>query len=358
MPITPLITETPTDVALFVGRCSHGPVNVPTRVHGYAEFEKVFGVGPSPDGGEMSDQMRMFFTNGGSKAYVLRLSEKAQSSPFQGTDLQIPFNLLVVPKTHAGQSDKERQDVYKDANLFASRHRAFLIMDPPYIWGNVQDITKSYLGNCCIETMQKSAAPENAAVYWPRLQIAVGGGRSKYIGPCGAMAGIMARTDARRGVWKAPAGLEADLRGIQGLEYSVGNEENGVLNERAINVIRAFPNEVVSWGARTTAGDDNSDNEDYKYVPVRRLTLLIEDSLAHGLQFTEEEQNSVKFGVQVRLAVSVFMHDLFRQGAFKGENASDAWFVTIESGRLIVGFAPLKPACFVVIERPVVGLSE
>jgi hypothetical protein len=170
----------------------------------------------------------------------------------------------------------------------------------------------------------------------------------------------MARIDASRGVWKAPAGTEADLRGINGLEFRFTDLENGVLNQRAVNTIRIFPNGIVNWGARTMDGDDDFASE-YKYIPVRRTALFIEESLYRGLKWVVFEPNDEPLWAQIRLNVGAFMHDLFRQGAFQGKTKQEAYFVKcdyetttqndINLGivNIWVGFAPLKPAEFVVL---------
>jgi phage tail sheath protein FI len=171
----------------------------------------------------------------------------------------------------------------------------------------------------------------------------------------------MARTDANRGVWKAPAGIEATVRGIRGAEYRMSDPENGQINQQAVNAMRVFPNGIVSWGARTMDGFDNSGNDDYKYVPVRRLALFIEESLVRGLKFVVFALNDEPLWAQIRLAVGAFMHNLFRQGAFQGQRAREAYFVKVDSEtttqndinlgivNVVVGFAPLKPAEFVII---------
>jgi hypothetical protein len=180
------------------------------------------------------------------------------------------------------------------------------------------------------------------------------------IGPTGAIAGLMARIDSSRGVWKAPAGTEADLRGITGLERRFSDLENGVLNPRAINTLRVFPTGVVCWGARTMDGDD-ANPSDFKYVPIRRLSLFIEESLYRGLAWVVFEPNDEPLWAQIRLNVGAFMQGLFTQGAFQGRKSSDAYFVrcdaetTTQDDRnkgivnIWVGFAPLKPAEFVVL---------
>jgi hypothetical protein len=185
-------------------------------------------------------------------------------------------------------------------------------------------------------------------------------GREIRIGVSGAMAGLMARIDSSRGVWKAPAGTEADLLGVVGLEQTFSDSENGILNPRAINTIRVFPNGIVSWGARTMDGDDDFASE-YKYIPVRRLALFMEESLYRGLKWVVFEPNDEPLWAQIRLNVGAFMHNLFRQGAFQGQTPKEAYFVKCDKEsttqndinlgivNIWVGFAPLKPAEFVIL---------
>jgi len=175
------------------------------------------------------------------------------------------------------------------------------------------------------------------------------------------IAGATARVDTQRGVWKAPAGLDAALNGVQGLEINLTDEENGQLNPRGINCLRSFPvNGRVVWGARTMRGADVAADE-YKYIPVRRLALFIEESLFRGTQWVVFEPNDEPLWAQIRLNPGAFMQNLFRQGAFQGTAARDAYFVkcdketttqndiNLDRVNILVGFAPLKPAEFVVI---------
>jgi phage tail sheath protein FI len=141
----------------------------------------------------------------------------------------------------------------------------------------------------------------------------------------------------------------------------MSNEENGVINPEALNAIRVFPNGIVVWGARTMDGFDNSGDTDYRYLPVRRTALLIEESLYRGLQFAVFQPNDDRLWAQIRLAAGSFMNGLFRQGAFQGRKASEAYFVKCDSEtttqtdidlgtvNVLVGFAPLRPAEFVVL---------
>jgi phage tail sheath protein FI len=207
------------------------------------------------------------------------------------------------------------------------------------------------------------AVSKNAAIYWPRLVIAdpLARGAARDVGPSGAVAGIFARTDATRGVWKAPAGIEATLRGAD-LGVVVNDADSAVLNPLGVNVLRTFPvvGNVV-WGARTLVGADVLASE-WKYIPVRRTALFIEQSLRAGLKWVVFEPNDEPLWSQIRLNVGSFLQDLFRKQAFQGATPRAAYFVRcdqttttqgdIDRGvvNILVGFAPLKPAEFVVIQ--------
>ncbi len=204
----------------------------------------------------------------------------------------------------------------------------------------------------------------NAAFYYPWLLApdAMQEGRIRPFPPGGSVAGVYARTDATRGVWKAPAGTDASLSGVSGVTKAMTDSENGILNPLAVNCIRKFPvYGTIVWGARTLRGNDEIGSE-WKYVPVRRTALYIEESLFRGLKWVVFEPNDEPLWSQIRLNVGSFMHDLFRQGAFQGSTPKDAYFVKCDKDtttqsdinrgivNIIVGFAPLKPAEFVVIK--------
>jgi hypothetical protein len=175
------------------------------------------------------------------------------------------------------------------------------------------------------------------------------------------VAGIIARTDAQRGVWKAPAGQDAVVGDVRGLAISTNDVENGRLNPLAVNCIRTFPviGSVV-WGARTLRGADVLADQ-WKYLPVRRLALYIEESLYRGTKWAVFEPNDEPLWSSLRLNIGAFMNTLFRQGAFFGQRPRDAYLVKcdrennpdndIDRGivNILVGFRPLKPAEFVFI---------
>lgn len=269
------------------------------------------------------------------------------------------FNLMVLPRAQATdgtQSDSQRKSAFNIASSFCAKKRAFLLVDPPSDNGPNKwtDSSKTSTG---VDALRIGLETRNSAVYWPRLKKANG----SFQDPSGAMAGLISRTDSSRGVWKAPAGVEATLRGVSGVEYPMSDPDNGVINPKAVNALRVFPDGVLSWGARTLIGFNDSGNIDDKYIPVRRTMLYIEESLYRGLRFAVFEPNDEPLWSQIRLAAGSFMNTLFRQGAFAGQKASDAYYVlcdattTTETDKnlgivnVVVGFAPVKPAEFVVL---------
>ena len=270
------------------------------------------------------------------------------------------FNLLVLPRA-AGDTGVFRLGLWGSASTFCQRRRAYLLVDPPHDWATVADILTDS-ATATIAQLRQGLVTDHAGVYWPRVN-AVDSvtGLSVRVDPSGSVAGIMARIDGSRGVWKAAAGIEASIRGVQGLERKISDAENGVINQQAVNALRVFPNGIIVWGARTMDGFDNSGNQDYRYSPVRRLALFIEESLVRGLKFAVFEPNGDVLWAQIRLAAGAFMNNLFRQGAFAGTKASDAYFVICDSTtttqndinlgivNVVIGFAPLQPTEFVVI---------
>lgn len=264
------------------------------------------------------------------------------------------FNLLVLPADR-DHNTATRMSLWGPASNFCKEQRAFLLMDAPTEWTGT-DLVGGANG---LNQLRVGLAKDYAALFYPQLVVNEDG-RMVNADPSGAIAGLMARIDASRGVWKAPAGTEADLRGIVGIRLRFSDRDNGNLNPRAINTIRAFPNGVVNWGARTMDGDDDFASE-WKYIPVRRLALMIEESLYRGTQWVVFEPNDEPLWAQIRLNVGAFMQNLFRQGAFQGRSPREAYFVkcdaetTTQNDRnlgivnILVGFAPLKPAEFVII---------
>jgi hypothetical protein len=278
-----------------------------------------------------------------------------------------PLTIVTAPSTVPNTIvDVPITDTLEKAANLCEERRALLIVDAPRSW-NLDSAGPNYptkkIGAF------SSIVRKNAALYFPMVRIPdpLQDGSLEDFAPCGIVAGIMSRTDAERGVWKAPAGIDAALRGVVGTSaagtpIAMNDKENGDFNPLGINCLRSFPNVGhVVWGARTLEGSDVLASQ-WKYASVRRTALFLEESLYRGTQWVVFDLNDEPLWSQIRLNIGAFMQNLFRQGAFQGKTPQEAYFVKcdketttqtdINNGivNIIVGFAPLKPAEFVVIK--------
>jgi phage tail sheath protein FI len=259
------------------------------------------------------------------------------------------FNLLCVPA-------ETSPTVVDSLQTFCQKRRAFLILD--------SSKGASAAAMSATSSSMAGADTSNSALYYPWVEAAdpLDENRVRTFPPCGFVAGVYARIDGRQGVWKAPAGIKASINGALGTELSLSDAENEMLNPRGINCIRTFPSYgTLIWGSRTLNGADALGSE-WKYVAVRRLSLFIEESLMRGTQWVAFESNDEQLWTQIRLSVGAFLQGLFRQGAFQGNSPKEAYFVQCDGAtttandinrgvlNILVGFAPLKPAEFVVIK--------
>ena len=260
------------------------------------------------------------------------------------------FNLVCVPgETHAA--------TLAALQGHCRRRRAFLVVDAD------STATVASLGTGAPPALTGSDAPNSAIFFpWVRAPDPMRQGALADFPPCGYVAGVFARTDSTRGVWKAPAGSEASLNGVTGLTITMNDAENGQLNPLGVNCLRTLPvyGNVV-WGSRTLHGQNDRGSE-WKYVPVRRMALFLEESLYRATQWVVFEPNDEPLWAQIRLNIGAFMQNLFRQGAFQGASPREAYFVKCDREtttqtdinlgivNILVGFAPLKPAEFVVLK--------
>ena len=275
------------------------------------------------------------------------------------------FNLLSIPDaTRAATGDPSSLDpnidpnaIYSAAIALCDQRRAFLLVDAPPNVSTVQSAVDW-------KTTHLAVSDANGAAFFPRLRLPdpLNNYQLRTFAPSGVVAGVYARIDSTRGVWKAPAGTEATLNGVQSMVYKLTDPENGVLNPLGLNCFRTFPvYGSVLWGARTLVGADAQTSQ-WKYVPVRRMALFLEESLYRGTKWVVFEPNDEPLWAAIRLNVGAFMHDYFRKGAFQGQTPDEAYFVKCDSEtttqsdidkgvvNILVGFAPLKPAEFVVIQ--------
>jgi phage tail sheath protein FI len=273
------------------------------------------------------------------------------------------FNLLIVP----GNTDNE---VISVALAFAERKRAFAIIDPPPQAPATGASTDSpqpiqYWMTGLASGGYILPLSQNGALYFPYLAATDPVTSTKItIPPSGFVAGVYATTDANRGVWKAPAGLATVLLNTAGpVAPGVMNDpQQGVLNLDSINCLRSFSSiGTVVWGSRTLVAANPAYQQNI-YVPVRRMTLFIEQSLLASLRWVVFEPNDEPLWIAIRTSVESFLLSLFNQGALQGSTPSLAFKVTCDSTtttpddqalgivNIIVAFAPLKPAEFVVIK--------
>jgi phage tail sheath protein FI len=369
------ITPAETSITAFLGRAFSLPnataPTQPTPVSSFSQFQTLFG-GLSASL-PLTYAVRDFFTNGGTQAIIANITPAAGSTTLTAADYigneasnsglyQLNasiFNILCIPPDTF--TADIAPSVWSAAATFCQLRNAMLIVDPPTEWsaalksGNLAAITPSAL------TIPPTAA-DNVAVYLPRIiePDPLNNEAPTPFAPSGAIAGIWAQSDTSHGVWKSPSGTSATLVGVSSLEATLTDQQNATLTNFGINALRTFPSTgAVIWGARTLASSNTSD---YRYIPVRRLVVFIESSISQGTKWVVFEPNDEPLWAALRLAIGAFFQLLYKQGALQGTTPTQAYFVKcdaetttqtdIDNGivNITVGFAPLKPAEFVVIQ--------
>ncbi len=345
------IAGVPTSVAAFVGRAPNGTVGKAVAIDSTAEFERRFG--GTREGSTLALTVEAFFDNGGERALVVPVEDGSRASIEVALQALAgeSWNLLCLPPSRdaaetGGAPAGLGADGIAAAVACCEKRRAFLILDADPAW---TDKAAALAGRAALGIDSR-----NAALYFPWLRRP---GTRRDLPPSGAVAGVFARTDAARGVWKAPAGMDAVLRGVSDLSVALTDADSGELNLAGVNCLRIFPGAgPVVWGARTSSSDP-----EWKYVPVRRLYLFLERSIDEGIRWAVFEPNDEPLWGQIRRSVEAFLHPLWREGAFQGPKPDDAFFVRcdrstttqteIDRGlvNLEVGFAPLKPAEFTIL---------
>jgi phage tail sheath protein FI len=262
------------------------------------------------------------------------------------------FNLLSIPGTSRLPRAPAAKIVEAAASICEER-RAFYIVDAP----------ASLTSTTITAWKEQMRATPNAGLYFPGLRVEdrFDSDAIRDVPPSGAIAGVIARTDMARGVWKAPAGTDARLQGVRGLNHSISDTERGHFTAHGVNTLRTFPGQGIRvWGSRTLA---SAADTDFNYVSVRRLLLFIEESLDRGIQWAVFEPNDEPLWRAVRRSIENFLLGLFKSGALMGRRPEDAYFVRcdrmtmteedIDKGRLIclVGVAPVRPAEFLSVSH-------
>lgn len=348
----PPITGASTAVTAFLGTAKQGAVNTPTPVHSVLDFTSTFGNDYYAD---LTHAVRLFFANGGTEAIVVRVPAEDEVRTLYTPDDKSGgiYALEATPTINilnlAGVVDTE---VLAKAMDYAETRRAFLVLDPPMVRKKPLDNLVAWT-----DALPRSA---NAALFYPRLRVRAPHQKlARITAPGGAIAGLLARTDAMRGVWKTPAGTDATLNEVVSLTVALSDADSATLARHGINPLRAFPQRgIVNWGGRTLRGNE-ANSDEWKYVSVRRFALFLESSLDAGTQWAVFEPNNERLWHILRASIENFLFDLWQDGAFAGTTPDEAFFVRcdrttmtqedIAAGRLIaiVGFAPLRAAEFI-----------
>ncbi len=329
----------------------------PQQVRTWVAFEKEYGELETE--ALSSHCIKQFFDNEGKAIWVVRIGTgqiKGVAPFLQGLSLLDrigDFNILFIPQTEQ-LPDTHANKVMQAAIALVAKHRAMYVLDVPQ-----RDASRQTVRTLTTWFNKQSGIHHpNVAMYVPRVQVPPSLKKAPlHIPASGAMAGVWARTDQQQGIWKAPAGTAAILHGVLGIEQTLTQPEMGQLTQLGINPIRqTSPSQVVAWGARTL-----SSNREWQYLSVRRLALFLESSIQPGLGWVIDEQNDEPLWAHIRQTIDVFLQSLFRQGAFQGQKAQEAYFVkcgpdTISSVdqnagnvNIMIGFAPLKPAEFIIL---------
>ncbi|MGA8602142.1 MAG: phage tail sheath C-terminal domain-containing protein [Beijerinckiaceae bacterium] len=362
-----------TSITLFIGGAAAGPDDRAVRIASFADYERSFGGLDAR--APLGYSVRQFFDNGGTDAYVVRLTRAPGRSNGTNQSALTPgsadfhaallsnaiwgadgivdaidlFNLVCVP----GESDPPTLAALQ---IHCANRRAFLLIDADAA-ANVASLREGP------PAALVSDAAANAAMFFPRLRAAdpTQPGGPADLPPSGFIAGLFARNDRARGVWTAAAGVDAALAGANGTAIALRDTEIEELNAAAINCIRTLPGgAIVLWGARTLAGRTGS-NSDWTYIPVRRFALFLEESIQRGTRWATFEPNGPALWAALRSSVEAFMLDLFRGGALQGATPAQAFFVRcdattmtqaeIDAGlvNVIIGMAVVRPAEFIII---------
>jgi phage tail sheath protein FI len=342
----------PTGVTAFVGTLRGGPANIAVQLREYAGFEAVFG--DSSGDLPLALALRQFFDNGGALAYAVRMVDgDAGAGSFRGAHRGIfaleevdLFNLLCLPGV-------EDSAVLATAERYCAERGALLLADAP-----LQAQTPAQL-RAALAAWPRSS---HVAVFHPWVLVEDGDGKRHLAPPCGGVAGMLARNDAARGVWKAPAGKQAQLEGVCALQSEFPEAEAARFADEGVNCLRMVSSlGAVCWSSRTRHPGDRPAPE-LAQLPVRRMANFLVDSLVPALEWTRFERNDAALWAHIAAQAEAFMHGLFTAGAFQGGSEAQAYAVrcgtdTIRSDDLSQGrvgidlaFAPLQAGAFVHVQ--------
>jgi phage tail sheath protein FI len=338
----------PTAVAAFVGALHGGPANIAVLIEDYGYFEAIFGTDSTAMPTALA--VRQFFDNGGKEAYVVRSAADAgvgahralHQGVFALEEVEL-FNLLCLPGTTDGK-------VLGAAEAYCRDRGAVLLMDAP-----PEAETSAQL----LAALAAWPRSSHAAAVHPWVYVQLEGGKRLLAPPCGSIAGMLARNDVARGVWKAPAGRLAHLEGVCALHADVTEADAEMLARAGVNCLRMASSLGAACLSARTLHPDDMPMPQLAHLPVRRMANFLADSLGPALEWTRFERNDESLWARIRAQAGRFMHELFTAGAFRGDTEAEAYSVRcgmesissedLSQGRVGIDleFAPLAPAQFV-----------
>jgi hypothetical protein len=373
-----------TNTVGFLGTCTKGPVNKPVFITNWSQFTNTFG--DFRNSQYLAHSVYGFFNNGGIRCFVTNVGphpagldeqgapapagdkkaeEKKPAAPADPKDVQRKLNGMFIgedkgPNNRTGLKTFEEVD---DIQLVCAPG-----MTDPAIQDAVLthcelkknrfavfDSTEVIEGGG-VDKIVKPRDSKYGSFYFPWIEVYDPERGNIFVPPTGHMVGIYARADTERGVHKAPA--NEIVRGALGLKYSISRGEQDILNPKGINCIRDFSRRgrgIRVWGARTVSSDAS-----WRYINVRRLFIMIEESIDIGMQWAVFEPNDHRLWKKITRDVSAFLFRIWRTGALFGLSPEEAFYVkcdaetnpveTIDAGQVIteIGLCPVKPAEFVI----------
>ncbi len=368
------IESASTSIAGFIGESAVGPLNEAVPIANWAQFTKYFGgFAESP---YLAQALYQWFANGGGLCFVSCCGrpEEAQAATKEKKDDKKGAKAAPKPASRAGLYIGEDKGPGNRTGLhvFNPISEISLIVAPGQYDPAVHDAMLSHCENnqdrfaimdcppdldVALNEMYRPRDSSYGAYYFPWIQVYDPVLKdNKFIPPSGPVAGVYARTDGERGVHKAPA--NELVRGALGLKYYLTSTEQALLNPRGINLIRDMGDRGIRiWGARTVSSDP-----EWRYINVRRLFLMIEQSIKMGTQWAVFEPNDQNLWKKLVRNVRAYLMTVWRSGALFGKTPEEAFYVKcdeetnppelIDLGQvnIEIGIAPVKPAEFVVFK--------
>ncbi|HIO92577.1 MAG TPA: phage tail sheath family protein [Leucothrix mucor] len=357
-----------TYVVAFVGSTNKGVTAEPILINKFEDYTAEFGDIAS-EADSMGLAVQAYYLNGGETAYICSLSAEISNASVY-TDFYDDtlhkyhdISIIVLPDEQMSASGAGNAAIRATLAYCKKMENCILIIDPPqgYELDDANAVTALSLPTSSYSVFYypwvKVANPfyhSDTSDVLPKKE------KTLLVAPSAIAAGMWVKTDKARGVWKSPAGVQTQLTDVEGLEFNVDNLQQEQLGPLGVNCIRELPNHgLIFWGARTLATNANIE---MRYIPVRRMAIYIKESIDKGTQWVALEANNALLWATLRENISIFMNGLARSGAFMGMTDDQAYFVRcdlndtmtvadIDNQTVIVriGFAPLKPAEFVIL---------